>query len=444
MMANVDLGDDHGIQNEEELALVLEGCYLKDFVVRGATFLLPSGKALEGADFLLPLHDRIIVLQVRSGRFDPHFDPLDQVQAGRVNSRIAKAVTQIKTIKRGLKSATSSSVPNLRGIELKFDWPQQLPIQGVVVYRAGSASALKPCAIPDVGAQLREVRGIPIHVFERSEFECVVGDYDTVPDLVEFLDIREKLLRSGQLVSPFQDSDLSAMVQARRDTIDAALSDGTTMLCIAPHFREDLAAARPAEHAHRARRHNSSKLFDKFIDLLHESIGYDPSQEGSEGADLLAELGSTPGTVGNYQEIAWELGLFPRHARMALGEGMLGAARRSDSSPTGFSFHLQAAVRHHPAVLFVATCGKDRRQNRNGLYRIAAAASVRLGGAPIIAIGGQNYSARDGALDYLYLKSVRFQNADELRQYAALIFGPEKRIRTSLWETTPRPSAEGN
>jgi hypothetical protein len=431
----------HGAEAEDYVESVFKRSLFADFVVRSPKFDKPDGSSMEAADLLLPFRDTLIAIQVRARQVTVEADDkgISDIEVARLNRKIEKAVDQVKTVKRSIDAGLMSTVTNLRGIQIPFLGRGFTRLVGIVVvdivYKGGAS---RECQL-ELAAQVSQVREIPVHVFLRRDLDTILGELDTIPDLLHYLDIREKLLRAGVVLPLTAELDFLAMVATRYDIIKKCLTGEVGMLVIEDGIWKRMQAEHRERFAERERSRELGRIVDRVIARVHECIGYGASDHlGDVGADFSAG----PGTVDGYLAIAEHLAALSRVDRIELGKIMLEKAIKADNDPKGFSFKIMTAPNADAVPVLFMSARMPREIRRRRLYQVACVAYVYLGLRKLLAIVSDHYSATEHCQDFLYLENAIFDNASELRELGPSFFGAAVPFRRDQWgnDIPPDPS----
>ena len=421
-----------GESTEDVVESICVNSFLADFVVRSPKFTKKSGSELEAADLLLPFGDTLITFQVKTKSLPVIVDDNAELSMDRIRRRIAEAVEQIKTIKRGLETDAIPHVMNLRDIKLPFVCRSPKKIIGIVVFRAVKGGSLTEDVRVTIYGGLDRVRDISVHIFELNDFEVIARECDTLPDLLTYLETREKFIREGILFPITAELDFLAAYKTRGDVLERCLAGEIKEVSIEAGLWDKFVTEHRNEIIEREKRRRTSKIVDLLIEELHKCIGYSIDNELANPEELPDVLRPEPASVEQYFKMASELSLLNRAERMELGQRMFDVVERADTSPKGFSFVVFISKSGCAPIAFVSSKG-SRANIRIDLYKIVAAAYVHFKLSKILGIATQQKSAQGRSHDFMLLEGVTFQNEDDVRKLGELLFTSTKKSACSEW-----------
>ena len=391
-----------------------------------------SGSELEASDLLLPFGDTLITFQIKTKSLPVIVDDNAKLSLDRIRRRIAEAVEQIKTIRRGLETGAIPHVMNLREIKLPFVCRSPKKIIGIVVFRVVKGGSLNEDVRVTLYGGLDKVRDISVHIFELRDFKVIARECDTLPDFVAYLETREKFIREGILFPITAELDFLAAYKTRGDVLERCLKGEIKEVSIQPGLWNNFVTENREEILERERRKCTSRIVDLLIEEVHKCIGHSIDSELEEADELPDVLHPKPADVEQYFKIATELSMLSRAERMELGQRMFEVLEKADTSPKGFSFVVFLPRSGCAPIAFVSSRG-SRARVRIDLYKMAAAAYVHFKLSKILGIATQQKSAPGRSHDFMLLENVAFDNEDDVRKLGELLFRSTIESSGSEW-----------
>lgn len=399
-----------------------------------------AGEQREVADLLLFHKDELIVFQVKTRRLPGRLASASKHELGRITARISRAVRQVKTIKRAIDNNGLAEVENLRGIKLPFDGAAKL-LTGIVVFDVFDARGLTEGENLSIAGGLDRVREIPVHIFSASDFEIIVRELDTIPDLLMYLRVREQLMQRQILVPSTRELDLLGVFLTRYSAIRDCMDGELHGLAIEEGYWEEIHSHHADAFARRDERRRPSQVVDVLISRLHTLIGYEFAVEieATEGASLPEDVSRLPGGVEEYQEIACDLNDLCREERIELGGRMYEKAIKAGRDGYGYGLY---QPKDKTPILFLSMSG-PRHVRLERLRFLTAHAYVLLGVTRILGVATSSSVERTGGEEFALLEHVRFENETEMRTRAAKLFRRMPPIHRDQWGNESEPVLAG-
>ena len=97
-------------------------------------------------------------------------------------------------------------------------------ILGIVVLDVFAADGTSVVEQLEIGNRFNEIRGIPVHVFRECDFRIIAKEQDTLPDSINYLNVREKLLGGAIHVPLVTELDLFGLFKTRYPVIEGYLN----------------------------------------------------------------------------------------------------------------------------------------------------------------------------------------------------------------------------
>jgi hypothetical protein len=299
---------DRGKKAESDVASLCGDLFLKDFVLEAPKFRTPGGKLREVADALLPHGDVLIAMQVKTRVIQGASLSDDGPELSRIGRRVESAAEQVKTVRRAIDAQSLVEGETLRGVRIPLANRRYSRILGIVVFDVFAADGASVVEQLEISKPFIEVRGIPVHVFRISDFRTIATEQDTLADLINYLNVREKLLGGDIHVHMVAELDLFGVFKTRYPVIEKCLSGAATVLLVEPGLWEKVHRNLPDVWAQRDQRMMPSYLVDKTIEEVHKCIGHNPI--AAFQSDDAPERGvlNRPTTPVEYWEIMQRLG----------------------------------------------------------------------------------------------------------------------------------------
>ena len=326
---------DHGKKAETEVAKLCGDLFLKDFVLEAPKFRLPSGQLREVADALLPHGDVLIALQIKTRVIQGASLADDETEHNRILRRIEQAAEQVKTVQRAIDAQSLEGGETLRGIHISLANRTYSRILGIVIIDVFAADGNSVVDQLEIDKGFTKIRDIPIHVFRACDFRIIAREQDTLPDLINYLTEREKLLGGNLLVPLVSELDLFGLFKTRYPVIEECLRGTTTMLVVEPGLWGKVHRDFSDKWAERDQRMIPSYLVDKTIEEVHIGIGHHSSIEFSDD-DRKPGGANRPSTAEDYWEIVQRLGALSRIERAQFGAKMYEKAEAADKKPFAY------------------------------------------------------------------------------------------------------------
>lgn len=423
----------HGSDAEDSVERILSSCYLADFVVRSPTYEKAAAGKKEAADLLLPFGDELVCFQVKSRQIPEHKEAIDEKEIGRINRRVDHAIQQVKTIREALGSGQIEEVENLRGIALPLRLEEPRTITGIVVLNVQHPESWSEEDRVAIYGGLDKVHGISVHVFLLDDFELIAREVDTLPDLFQYLSVREKLMRRRVVFPMTAERDFLAVYLTQYGLIEDCLSGKLNSLMVMEGTWDGVLVQRAEEFAKRADDKRASRIFDKLIEEAHKCIGFNPASEAPPPNGSSSTPTTKAASSEDYVQVVHELSRVHRADRIVIGEKIIEKAKRADTDPKGFSYFV--SMPPHGDTLFVFLASRlDRTSRRDHLWKVSAVAHVRFRPKMLIGVAAPNFGATSGSQDYLVLgEGVAFDDEEDLLRVGSQLFQDPVRHSRDEW-----------
>jgi len=302
---------------EDLVEKICTDMFFADFTVRSHEFFKPNGKIRESADILIPFRDTLLVFQVKSRLDLKHPTKRILKDWKRIERKIDKAVVQIKTVRRFIQSLKETTVLRTsRGLNTVFDPSCFKQTIGIVIFEIIGEEYLTEEERTTIYRGITHSRDIPTHVFIRQDFQTIAEWVDTVPDFVDYLNKRERLLNQDILSKWNREMDYLGAYLFMPKIIDDALAGECDHLTLDlwKFFQQD-----QVEMKRLKRKMEPSYIIDHIIERQHETIGYNQIVKKITSLNNSIHVG----TQEMYEKVIQELASLTRSNRIELGRNLI-------------------------------------------------------------------------------------------------------------------------
>jgi len=317
----------------------------------------------------------------------------------------------------------------LRGVKIPFLEREFNCVIGIVVVGAEIEEQSNPRELEiEVVGGLDEIQSIPVHVFSISDFQAMLTELNTIPDIVQYLGIRQKLFSSGQILQPVAEKDFISVFQTNYPVIEDLLKNPQNTALIERDTWKGIVRNNTQAFLRRERDFRFAKAIDYIIEEVHTTIGFNLSDEIEDKGP--ANIG--PGNVEGYLFVAEELASIPRIVRAQLGEKIVDKCKAAAKVAKGFSYFVYLLEESGTPTVFLAHRG-TREERYNRLLDLVSCADVffKLGKAFGIAMTA--FGQEESSYDFLYVEGTEYNEIEELEARAKQIFGPTQRVDYGEW-----------
>jgi hypothetical protein len=321
----------NGSNVEDLVEVICSKMFFSDFVVRNPKYKKNGGPEKEAADLLVPFKEYLLVFQVKSKQEFIHPNEKTDIDFRRIANVAEKAVNQLKTIRRVLDNNWLGRIETVKGFDIPFSPDEYEHVIGIVIIDLiGEENFPRVERTRFISDYLYKF-DMPIHILMRDDFDLMSSEIDTLPDFVQFLDIREQLIERGLLKTPIPILDFLAFSKTRPEILDEALSKDIHL-----YLEEGIWDAYQDDHSPTIKKRDElnrpSYVIDEIIDFLHTSVGF-PAFEHVEEELGFPKLGGLIGYLTSAREIA----SLPRLTRRVLGEKYLECMKKAETKDYSFS-----------------------------------------------------------------------------------------------------------
>jgi hypothetical protein len=408
-----------GYDVEDAVEQVCQTMYLKDFVVRSPKYKKKTGAEKEIADFLVLFHDALLAFQVKSKQeFKPSGEK-DENDYRRINARIEHGIDQLKTIKKALEGQLLEEVQNLAGISIPFNSTKVDALYGIVIMELLGEELFPKEERTEILNGFGYKHGMPIHVFLLSDFKTISTEIDTLPDFIDYLEVREFLYAKG-ILSPYtSELDFLAVYKTRQDWIESCIDGKCDSFFIDEGIWEAYQHDDRTSIQNRNSANEPSYIIDEIITQLRHSIGYTPDIK-----NIPIVNAPNQGSIMQYWQSINILSELRRLNRRVIGQKFLEKMMKADRTGRGYS----VTMLDDETACLVFSANRSRQERMMALHNLSAMTYCGLGLQRLIGIASEPLSSQQRSYDVMYMEKVTFENTQELKQMFAELFGNPQHI----------------
>lgn len=402
-----------GDETEGIVEHICSNIALKDFVIRNPKFKKKNGQEKELTDILLPFEDNVISIQAKSKIIN-----LTKTNPETARERIEKAIDtgigQLRNTRLIVDDGETTKYKNVHGIEVPLNSKIVNKIYGVVIVNVYGIGSLF-----NMPSNYTRKHEMPIHIFSAHDFDIISSEVDTIPDLIRYLETREKLFEQKKIIGAINELDLLATFKTQPEAIDQILEKEGGSLIISEGTWEGYFKDSRDKIKKRDKYNVPSYFVDETIKEFSKSIGYAPPV-----TDPTTGLPINAGTVENYWQAIYQLSRLNRLDRRTFGRKMI--EKMKQAAVTGIGFTLLKR-NDSEGVLFLSS-NASRPQRVNGLYNLAAMAYVKENLRHIVAFVTEPLDDSGRSFDLIILDEVDFKNREEILKASETTFGKGKQV----------------
>lgn len=362
-----------------------------------------TDQSTELADNLIWFDDAVVLFQVKS-RESGRVDTPERASAW-LKKNAAKAAKQAQGTVRAIRLGHLNSLINARRGALAFDPHAVRRFHSVIILDHPNAPLTAQQELGGSGLP----SDAPTHVLSLADWDSVVAEHDTTPDLLTWLDERAALLPT---VTFYLDHEADAIALGLRKggrLEPADFPDGVVEVGYAAHFAETFHEA----IARRARADEFSRGIDELIDVAHTG-----SADLITLPDWLEESALQSGGW-TYADIALELARTTRLHRRQLGERMFEKAVLTGQD--GREHYFAAPLPSGTWFVFVAS-SKARKDRLQRATLIAHALKQRMKADRILGVATESAQSTERTYDF-WLMDMPYAPDPEFDSRVAGAFG---------------------
>jgi len=408
---------------EDRVQQLCEQLFFPDFTVRSPAFSKTRGREKEAADVLVPFGDRLLIFQIKTKQGGKPASEKTETDFERIRRMVDKAIGQVKAAISAVKNQRFEKLKTARGLEIPFDSKAPWNMLGLVVIDLLGEEKYAEKERTAIYSGYTKEPGIPTHVFLWPTFEAIVSELDTLPDLLDFLSLRERLLENRILVPTTDDRDFLALYKINPDLVTQAADGGCDILVVSAGSWDAYRERHAEEIEQRNLRNRASFLIDGAISWLHKSIGHRIEAGAPD------ELNLEQGTVEAYLGAARAFASLTRLERRSVGETLQAVMERAAAKGDAYSVWRRADADW--AVLCLST-GRSREERYRAIVNLSAMGFCRLGLRRLLGIATEPVNETERSFDFSLLEDQPFEAEEHRRlaEEAKTVFGIEQRSRT--------------
>ncbi len=406
---------DKGKEIEEAVGNVAAKAFLADFVVPNPMYRKNNGDLKEVADVLVPFGSTLLVIQVKTKTESIPASQKEEKDFQRIEKRLDHAVQQLKTAHRALGSETRFEMVNRHGVSIPYSAEQFERKIGIVILALIGEEKFDYNDRTRIYGSLTELRDMPVHLFAREDFDIICDEYDTLPDFLGYMNLREALYKSESVSSFAEERDLLAVSKLNRDLLEACIRGECDFIHLDEGLWNQYITEYEDQRRARSTLNNPSYIVDDVILELHKAIGFDPGCYTHLPMDV-----DTVGTKQSYFSTIHYLSRLNRLDRRAVGERFLRCMEKAARTGDGHSlFYKQDS---DEAVL-VMSSRRDREERVTGLYNLCGSAFCTLKLKSIVGICSEPIDAKGRSFDVILQEDLEITNPEAMIEIFRIAFG---------------------
>jgi hypothetical protein len=392
---------------------ILQEKLFSDFVIDELNYSDKKHKGKEIADILYYFGDTIVIFQLKT-RILPSNNIISENEVDRIDKKINEAIGQIKSSLNQINSRELFELKTSRGFKIKLEKEKILKKIGVVIIGLENKEGDNMSREIEVFYGYQNKFNVPIHIFTLNDFEVILGELDTFPDLCDYLDKREKLFTKESIVNYFDELDLLSVFLFDRNSIIQAINENTKLV-IEPNTWEEIKDADVNREFKSSIK--ISYYIDSIIDFFHSSVGYKIYDEFFQTRE---------GSVSQYLKAVYELSSLNRLMRKQLAEEFYIKAVKAMHEGHGYTFIYINEIN----VSFVFLSCNDNRKNRReflgtlcvSAYSILEEIVQEKECKKLVGIATEPANYKYPSFDIVILDDIVFENSNVHKENAKKLF----------------------
>jgi hypothetical protein len=400
---------DRGKEVEALVEKICTKMFLPDLTIANPKFKKGGKLEKEIADIIIPYRDCLFCFQIKSKTELKPISEKTETDIERIRRRIEDGIGQLKTLRACLKGKLITELKNHRGITLPFDCDSFKKIYGVVILELLGEEKFPEEERTSILSGFDVLDGMPVHIFKLDVFNVISTEIDTIPDFLEYLEVRELLISNGKL-NPFtEELDFLAIYKTKQDIIEQLRKGEITHLFIEEGLWKHHVENRKQIIADRNLANEPSYLWDEMMKSLHTSIGFTPQFPAPDSRNDFEQ-----GTAANYYASLLEFSAMRRIERRAAGIKFLEVLARADRKGLAYGF---CGVGNGDGVnVVMLSSNKPRQERADFLMKLCITFYCGLGLRKILGIATEPGSYTQRSHDIMCLEDVEIENAEEIRR----------------------------
>ena len=402
----------HGIETEDLIEKICSKMFFADFTVRDLKFKSESGYVKEAADLFVIYDETLIAFQIKSKIETKPASLKDKKDFQRIDKRINDALGQFNTTKNVLNRGLLSTLKTVKGYSIDFDSSKITKIIGIIIINLKGEEEFDKDERTVIAYGFTIMYEMPIHIFKFDEFNIISKEVDTMPDFLNYLNVREKLISNKQLISYKSELDFLALFKTKYDQLEKALEDRNVNIVLLPHLWEESRIQYSDAIKRRDEENQYSYLIDEIINFLHTSVGFTLDDEYDKNGQ---------GSIESYLEIDRELARTPRIVRRQLGKILYEKTIKAIANRIGYSVIYDEI--NKSGIFLLSYCGtRHERRDLLNKYCILAYCAYDMKKITGICTEPANHIYR--SYDAVLYQNVEFEKQEELKLEGLKLFKP--------------------
>jgi len=402
----------HGIETEDLVEKICTKMFFADFTVRDLKFKKGSGYIKEAADLFVIYDETLIAFQIKSKIEAKPASLKDEKDYQRIGKRITEALGQFNTTKNVLNRGLIRSLTTVKGYPISFDSSKIKKIIGIVIINLKGEEEFDKNERTVIVNGFINMYEMPIHIFKFDEFDIISTEVDTMPDFLNYLNAREKLVVNNQLLNFERELDFLALYKTRYDHLEKALGDKNIIIVLLPNLWEASRIQYSDTIKKRDEENKYSHLIDEIINFLHTSVGFTIDAEDDKNCQ---------GSIEGYLDIARELARTPRIVRRELGKILYQKTIKAIDHKIGYALSYNEEEKSGILLLSYNGTRPERRKLLNK-YSIMAYCAYDM--KKIVGLSTEPANQVNRSYDAVLYQSAEFENQEELKKEGLKYFKP--------------------
>ena len=213
---------DHGTIAENIIDNLCQVKFFKDFVARSPKYNKSNGNK-EISDVLVVFNDVILNFQVKSKLENKNFYQKEKKDIERIESKITKAVEQLKELTSVLRNKIVCDIKNSRGIKIPL--PDGAKKIGIICLNLAGEEKFPTSEQTGLRMLFDEKYDHEIHFFKIEVLNLILSELTTLPDFLHYLEFRRQYIANGLLTPTIPEYDFLAFYKTQYATALKFLDD---------------------------------------------------------------------------------------------------------------------------------------------------------------------------------------------------------------------------
>ena len=409
---------------ESQVEALCSKAYLSDFVVRSPFYQKQDGQKKEAADVLLLMNDAVLMMQLKT-RDLPSSNCMTDIEAGRLRKTIYKGIAQTKTCFSEIRNRTLIDLKNSRGITLPFHYDEVKSHIGIVLIHSYNDTDQDYVNHRIYHPRLHMEYGYPVHVFRFSDFVKITDELSTLPDLIDYLKMREAAFSKTLIPSPTPELDLLGLYATQHPRLEELVTSDTSFVIeqgLWTKFQsmEDIIKKRDVLR-------KMTSAYDHIIEKVHEGIGFSLNAE----TGISVEAGVDTCDPKEYAAIARELSSLRQLNRHLFIRKMIEKMKLADTQPEAF-FALNLEDRNGAILFFSSSVDRITRRER-----MATVTQLQVAGRDLswaVGISTEQFTTDTRSFDFAMVIDMPKGMRSELKAYWQQLAVKSSRSNADEWD----------